>query len=366
MVVAFTFPKPVLSPVVPAGTSKPSYTTLKVLQTEVNENALSAKTRFAGGNFGFLGLTVSEAVLVKLTNNVVYVPPVEPPDTPPHAVGATQPQITETNRQYLQDIKEYDTYSSMSKALVAMVVQAVPDDFISELKCPVMGYGNVTVLTLLTHLWVCYGQIEPAELIMNRKRMAAPWLFPAPIERLYGQLRDGMQFANEGGDPVSEFAAVLDGEINIEGNPLFSTASEEWRKKAPADKTMAAFKEHFSRKDSDLRRPLLRAITSGTTTGEAGYHSANQVYETTPCEEVTVSPTAAAANVVVPSTLPARATGPTYYHYHGIMLKGGHTSATCKNRNEPGHQVKATLHNKMNGNTETFVPYYKRVPRTEE
>lgn len=369
---AFSFPKPTLSLVVPAGAVKPTYTTLKVLQKEINQNAMSVKTRFAGGNFGYLALTISEAELLKLTGGIAYVPPVSPPEVPFHLPTATGPQITETNRQYAQATKEWNTYCAMDKELVNCIVNAVPGDFIAVFEDKDLGYGNTTALELLTHLWTTYGQIESEEMELNRMRMSKPWHFPTPIERLFGQLKDAMEFAAEGGDPISEKSALRAGEINISDNPEFATTAEKWRMTEPAKKTMIAFKLLFAAKDKDLRRTRFRAVTSGATSGEAGYHSVNQIYEIVPPDEVVQKSLKDAMAAVsleevanVATTPPRATTGPSYCHFHGIMAKGGHTSATCKNRDQPGHQIKATLHNKMGGNTKTFVPYYKRAP-TEE
>ena len=106
---------------------------------------------------------------------------------------------------------------------------------------------------------------------------------------------------------------------------------------------------------------------SARTTSQAGYHaSANLVYEAhqTLIAAPKAAPTQAlgAANLATPAVKKVA----SYCWTHGIMPKGGHNSANCKGRDtEPGHQVSATLANKMGGCTKTFVPYYKRTP-TEE
>lgn len=369
VVPALTFPFPVLSKAVPEGGVKPTYAQLDTMQSELNENAMSQKTRFAGGNFGFLGLTVPEATLVTLTNGEKYDPPVAPPAAPPHAQGATQPQITETNRQYLQDVKDYDTYNSVATALKAMVIAAVPEAFLAELKNKITGYATKSVLDMLTHLWAHYGVITPEEMFLNKRRMAAAWEYPKAIEHLFDQLRVGMEFADKGGDPVSEQSAMMIGYIAIDANVQFKDACKDWRMMPEASKDMAAFKEFFGKADTDERRVILRPTTGGTTTGQAGYHSANQVYETVPFNNgagqnvAGVAPPsyAEAANFTTTTQGP----GPTYCHTHGIMVKGGHTSANCKQPDEKHHKVGATMNDKMGGNPKHFVPFYKRNPKQE-
>lgn len=372
MLVSLNFPKPILSSAIPAGGVKPTYRSLDTIQTELNDNAMSQKTRFAGGHFGFLGLTIPEKTLLTLTNGEKYEAPVAPPAAPPHAPGATQPQITETNRQHLQDLKDYETYTSVATALKTSLIAAVPDIFLSDLKNNITGYATKTVLDMMTHLWAHYGVITPEELVMNEQSMSTAWKFPNAIEHLFDQLRVGMEFADKGGDPVSEKSAMLKGYFAIEANAEFKDACKEWRRNVPeADKNMAAFKELFGNADTDLRRMVLRPTQGGATTGQAGYHSANQVYEAVPFNnDMVTAPAnyAEAVNFAAPAQAPGghpATTGPTYCFTHGIMPKGGHTSATCKQRGEEGHKVGATMSNKMGGNKNTFVPYYKRAP-TEE
>ena len=361
VVPTLTFPFPVLSKAVPEGGVKPTYAQLDTIQSELNENAMSQKTRFAGGNFRFLGLTVSAETLVTLTNGEKYDPPVAPPAAPPHAPGATQPQITETNRQYLQDVKDYDTYNSVATALKAMVIAAVPEAFLAELKNKITGYATKSVLDMLTHLWANYGVITPEEMFLNKRRMAEIWEYPTAIEFLFDQLRVGMEFAEKGGDPVSEQSAMMIGYIAIDANVQFKDACKDWRGMPAASKNMAAFKEFFGKADTDERRVILRPATGGTTTGQAGYHSANQVYvagEAPPSY-------AEAANFTATTKAPGRpTTGPTYCHTHGIMFKGGHTSANCKQPDKK-HKVEATMSDKMGGNPKHFVPFYKRTPKQE-
>ena len=164
--------------------------------------------------------------------------------------------------------------------------------------------------------------------------------------------------------PVNEVTVVMDGYITIESNPQFVLATGDWCKNTPAEQTMITFKAFFFKADTDLRRTITRPSTR--TTSQAGDHaSANLVYE---AQVLITAPKAAptqalgAANLAVPVAKKVA----SYCWMHGVMPKGGHNSANCKSHDtEPGHQVGATLANKMGGCTKTFVPYYKHTP-TEE
>ena len=120
----------------------------------------------------------------------------------------------------------------------------------------------------------------------------------------------------------------------------------------------------FRKANTDLRRTIMHPTAH--TTGQAGYHaSANLVYE---AQILMAAPKAAptqalgAANLAVPAAKKVA----SYCWMHSVTSKGGRNSANCKSRDtKPGHQVGATLVNKMGGCTNTFVLYYKRAPMEE-
>jgi hypothetical protein len=71
---------------------------------------------------------------------------------------------------------------------------AVPDVYIWALKRKKTGFGNVTSLQLLTHLWTSYGTITQKELVVddNQTRIQLPWSPPTLIEELFNQLKEGI------------------------------------------------------------------------------------------------------------------------------------------------------------------------------
>ena len=110
---------------------------------------MSVPTRVANGDLGYLALVISEAEYLVHSGGVAYIPPASPPEAPVHPAGATSAQITDINRQYLQDQKAFNTYCEVSRALRAQVIAVVPDKFVSDLKHATLGYANVTCLELL-------------------------------------------------------------------------------------------------------------------------------------------------------------------------------------------------------------------------
>jgi hypothetical protein len=70
---------------------------------------------------------------------------------------------------------------------------------ISAILDPIIGIGNTSCITLITHLHDTYGTITEAELEKNLDRMKSQWNPPTSIEILFTQINDGVAFAMMGG-----------------------------------------------------------------------------------------------------------------------------------------------------------------------
>jgi hypothetical protein len=58
-------------------------------------------------------------------------------------------------------------YTNVDKALRNQLREAVPKVYISAILDPIIGIGNTTCLTILTHLHETYGTITEAEMDRN-------------------------------------------------------------------------------------------------------------------------------------------------------------------------------------------------------
>ena len=311
-------------------TEPPSYTTLHAAQLELNSNATSVYSYAGDGVLGHLALTVSAAdYILTSTGNVPFMPPINPGPSPVHQAAATQFQIAETIRQFKEDQATFKLYRDVDQTLRNQVIEAVHEYYIRTLKHPRTGYGSLTCLELLTHLWTTYGKIEKEELEVNNERMKQAWNPPTPIESLFTQLEEGLLFAEAGGEPLMESTVVRWGATIFQDSNAFPEECKAWRKIDQALHTMDAFKTHFRAAEKD-RRYLI-------TAGSAGFHKANKATAVT------------APNVVVANT------STSYCWTHGSSKNLKHNSRTCENKAD-GHQDDATLSDKKDGSNKIWGP----------
>jgi hypothetical protein len=277
------FPVKTLTPL-SVGTDEPTYKTIKLARDELNGNAASIPSLRGGGIHGHLALTLTDAEYLQVANNVAFVAPVHPgPLT--YTANATGPQQIEQARLYKLSLEEFRIFHSINQALRNQLLEATNPTYFQAVKHPILGFGQITCLELITHLRTVYGIITPKMLTDNKTAMAAKWHPPTPIEDLFEQLRVGKEFAIEGGDAMSVQEQVRLGYNIIDETGLFTNACRDWRILPPAQQTFDEFQLHFKRWDRDRRYT--------DTTASAGYHgAANQAVQrpTTPISSV-ASPT---------------------------------------------------------------------------
>jgi hypothetical protein len=131
--------------------------------------------------------------------SILILPSIHQPP-PTHKDNATEADIAEDNRKNTALRREFFLWHNVDAVLRNLPIAAVPGIFLATAKNPVTGLGNVTHLTLLTHLHNNYGNITEQEMEANVLRMMEQWNPPTAIESLFVQIEDGVAFAAEGLD----------------------------------------------------------------------------------------------------------------------------------------------------------------------
>jgi hypothetical protein len=352
-VITASFPTIKLTPISTAS-SPPTYATLRAAQTQLNANAASIPSHGGDGLHGHVCLALSIADYAILSA-IPFIPPVNPPPIGEHPAGLTAHQISELNRIHTSACSIFRTYNEVDKALRTQVIAAVADHYIEDLYDPTLGYGHVSCLTILTHLWANHGKITQDELDANQLRMHAPWNPPTPIEALFTQLNTGIRFATAGHDAPSDASVIRIGYNIIHATGLFEVACREWRGKDDATKTLLLFRRHFRDADQDRRH-------STATAGSAGYHGANATAAIQPAKPAHAPSANAAVAPPAPNNAPnTTSRGPdlrpntSYCWSHGFLKNPKHNSLTCKYKKE-NHQDTATATNQLGGATGNFTP----------
>jgi hypothetical protein len=301
---------------------------------ELNTHAMAIPSQRGGGNHGHLALVMTDAEYLALTQ-VAFDIPLHPGPTP--APGATGPIITENNRRYAAAIVDFELYHKTDRELKALLLQAVPLPFIQQLRNIRFGFSQVLTADILEHLDITYGTVTSDDLKANINNMDAPWSGDRPLEDLWTQISEAVQYA-EGHDNISDKQAVRSAEINLERSGLFTDDYKFWMNKPRAEQTFANIMIHFN----TANKARLRT----QTTINAGY-------------SIVQPPVLQPKDTNAQQNKKEELSGWKYCWTHGVNRS--HNSHNCLYPKDK-HVKTATIGNPKGGSTGITYPNRNRTP----
>jgi hypothetical protein len=391
-------------PQIATSTEPPNRQSLKIFQESIQDQAMSITT--SDPILGFLGLVLKDATFQTLNATAAsYTPPTDPGNTP-NATGSAA-VIAETTRIFVLDQDKFNTYIQFQIILISMITTNCPEKYLADLKDPITKFRRCTPIQLLNHLWTTFGTITSKDLTENWTSMNAQWNPPTPIADLFKQLKDGQLFAKEGKEDITDSQLLRLCYDNVNATGLFNDALKIWRAKSDADKNYDAFKTLMTAEHDDRMKNHLTSKDAGYAANQATFvtdlvhqelqqfvnhmpfyqqeptNNENQDPNLPPAAAPPSAPTNVNAAITTdtlkdifqslmkehktnnPTKVKPKAQGKdendkdiTYCHSHGITSNLWHNSTTCSRKKE-GHNDKATLTNKLGGNTERCKSWKK-------
>jgi hypothetical protein len=154
-------------------------------------NAASIYSDRGNGLKGHLTLTIDSADYIKRSScNKPFDPPTAPPAVPTHITTASDAQIAETNRQHKIQKEEFILSHNADTTLRNLLITAVPPISLADQSDLMAGFGNKTVLQLVTYLHTTFCSISEKELEQNTALMQLHWNPPTAIEALFLQFEN--------------------------------------------------------------------------------------------------------------------------------------------------------------------------------
>ena len=374
---------------IPKQTGEPNYESIHAVHKLIKANAASIPSEFGGGRHGLLCLVLSPTVYQHVTGHA-FVRPVNPgttPTIPPRATGEATRRLEREHKERLQTFREM---SRTDQALQQQVLSAFDDMYLKGMRQPHIGYTNRTTLELLTHLYDNYGLILQMDLSDNEKRMKTPYDVTTPIENLFAQMDDAIEFATAGHAAFTDAQILTTAFLLVYQTGELDKGCTEWEEKPAAEKTYANFKTHFTTAHQRFRNlqrlkqtgfghsnqmnniqmienqqetasalQALATATSSDRTAVANLTKANQeltTHLTTMTDTVSnlenkiISLESKIDTLLLRSKSAYDRNSEAYCHSHGRTFNPNHTSKTCVQRKN-GHKQNATLHNRMGGSS---------------
>ena len=144
-------------PVVDKIHGEPSYETLKKLKKQLKANALAVPSTLGGGNFGLLGLVLTDPEYARISNEQFV--------EPNHPGTLVVPQFTANHdliclqEEHKAEKETYNDCMAVKKTLTKQIVGAVEPKYLKDIRDPVTISLLLPVHEILQHLFENYGQV---------------------------------------------------------------------------------------------------------------------------------------------------------------------------------------------------------------
>lgn len=257
---------------VPHIEGEPNYESISDMVQILYANAASLPTTLGGGQHGHIGLVMND-ILYATLSITPYIHPVNPGQLP--ILAGTAAQRDEQLRNFEERQRVYNNHNNMDDALKGLIIDAINDPYICELRNKYTGYLGVTTRDLLDHLLDRYGKITPADIETCKKRMNEPIDISQPIDVYFHKVDDCIQYAADGKVAFTPEQIMQTTYHAISTAGMYNDACREWRKKPTAEKTWDNFKTFIAAEYHDLKE--LQRHGGGTP----NFHGAHNVVDIT-------------------------------------------------------------------------------------
>jgi hypothetical protein len=245
------FPHKTIPPIV----GQPTYEAIKELHMKLNENAVKVYSNLGNGSLGYLGVTVTPAIYNTLSTQPFVNPP-NPGTAPVFPDDATGPQVANIRVVFQEQFYALKKYMDVCNAISALIIEGIDPMYLATLRLPYVGMGTRTPLQILAHLYTNYAKITTADLEANDRAMKQPCDVNQPIEVMYQQIEDAIEFAAAGQTPYSPEQVLSIAYQLVFRTGIFADDCKIWKRKATAYKTWPQFKLDFAMAYQDYNEGL--------------------------------------------------------------------------------------------------------------
>ncbi len=238
----------------------PTYETIRDMHLKINENCISVHSNLGNGQLGHLGISVTAAVYNTLSA-IPFVPPVNPGAAPVFPDGAQGPQIANIRLVFDEAQIMFNTYQNVQKAISALIIGAVDEIYFQALSLPLVGLATRTPLDKLTHLYQAYANINAADVQANDMAMKAGYDVNLPIETLFRQIENAIDYASAGNTPYTPAQVLAIAYQIVFQTGIFADDCRDWKRQPTVYKTWPQFKIDFTRAHQEYRES--QVITPG-------------------------------------------------------------------------------------------------------
>ena len=222
---------------------QPTSHDLTNLEKEIISILANIPTMLGGGNYGHVGVIMDPTDYTTMTGGTAFVNPVNPGIYPAGlAVNAAAGTRARAEAEHKELINQFETFEGVRLGTKDLILEAVDNEFLSEIEHDTLGYLNVTPRQMIGHLLSRGGALDFADtrdLLAERDGewnvTENPQLYFNRVEKaIKGLTRNGITL-----DPNKRRDIAL---FHLKATGEFDPAIRKWEAKPAAQKTWANIK----------------------------------------------------------------------------------------------------------------------------
>jgi hypothetical protein len=241
------------------------------LDDELTAIASSFPSELGGGLHGHAGLVKSAADYDILAPGTPFVSPPNPGVYPQGNIPAAQRGQREAEHKAL--IAQFEKCVGTAKGLKDLVLEAVDEDFLLELRAEGIAYLNVTPFQMLTHLRDRWGSMDYVDITALLAECDTPWNAAEVPTKYFNRIDKARRQLARTNVQVDERAMMVKALKSFKDAGDYDAAIREWEAKPAAMQTYANLKVVMCTEFSKLNR------RDSTTARATGHASANNMVE---------------------------------------------------------------------------------------
>ena len=250
---------------------QPTNQDIDILDDELTAIASSFPSELGGGLHGHAGLVKNDADYEIFAPGTPFVVPANPGVYPLGNIPAAQRGQREAEHKALQT--QFQTCIGASKGLKDLILQAVDEDFLLELRAEGIAYLNVTPLQMLTHLRDRWGTMDYVDITSLLAECDIPWNAAEVPTKYFNRTEKARRQLARANVQIDERAMLAKALKSFKDAGDFDASIREWEARPVIAQTYANFKVVMCAEFSKLNRQ------DATTARATGHASANNVVE---------------------------------------------------------------------------------------
>ncbi len=238
------------------------------LDEELSAIASSFPSELGVGAHGHAGLIKSAADYALFAPATPFVVPANPGHYPAGPIPAVQRVQREAEHKAL--IVQFQTCTGVAKGLKDLILQAVDEDFLLELRDEGVAYLNVTPFQMLTHLRDRWGSMDYVDITALLAKCDSPWNAAEVPTKYFNRVDKARRQLARANVHVDERAMMAKALKCFKDAGDFDPAIREWEARPMAAQTYANLKVVMCTEFAKLNR---QDATTARATGHASVHN---------------------------------------------------------------------------------------------